>query len=121
MVTHDRPAQLRLTVGALLASPPDQLAGLLVVDNASRPDTAAWLAAQSDPRLRVLTLPENRGGAGGFEAGMRHALAAMQPDWLLLMDDVARPEPGALAAFHALDRAGWDAVAGAVRHPDGSL
>lgn len=119
VVTHNRLPLLRQAVQALLAAAPDELAALLVVDNAATDGTAAWLAAQPDPRLRVLRLPENRGGAGGFEAGMRLAIAEMDPDWLLVMDDDACPEPGALAAFHALDLRGWDAVAGAVHLPDG--
>jgi len=121
VVTHNRPEHLRLTLQALLASDPDELDAVLVVDNASRPDTAAVLARFGDPRLSVLALPENRGGAGGFEAGLRHAMAHLAPDWLLVMDDDARPEPGALSAFRAMDTSGWDALAGAVRRPDGGL
>jgi len=121
VVTHDRPAQLKTTVTALLAAPPADLAALLVVDNASEPPAAVTLRDLSDPRLSVLRLASNLGGAGGFEAGMRHAVTQLAPDWLVLMDDDARPEPGALAAFHRLDLTGWDAIAAAVRHPDGTL
>lgn len=121
VVTHRRLAQLRVTLAALLAAPARDLAGVVVVDNASGDGTGAWLAAQTDPRLTVLTLPKNRGGAGGFEAGMRQAMASMAPDWIVVMDDDARPEPGALAAFQALDLAGYDGFAAAVRHPDGTL
>lgn len=120
VVTHDRLALLRATVAALLAEPPERLAGLIVVDNASTDGTGAWLAGCADPRLTVLTLPENRGGAGGFEAGMRHAIAGTDADWIVVMDDDARPEPGTIAAFHALDLTGWDGVAGAVRDPQGA-
>lgn len=121
VVTHDRPAQLRRTLAALLASPAEDLAAAVVVDNASGPETAAWLASRADPRLVVLTLPQNLGGAGGFAAGMRHAIETQAPDWLVVMDDDARPEPGALAAFRQLDSRAWDAFAAAVRHPDGTI
>jgi len=121
VVTHRRLAQLQITLKALLDERQDDLAAVLVVDNASGDGTPAWLDAQTDPRLQVLSLPENRGGAGGFEAGMRQAMAAMAPDWIVVMDDDARPEPGALAAFHALDLTGYDGFAAAVRHPDGTL
>lgn len=121
VVTHDRPAQLRITLSALLAASPDELAALLVVDNASGPATRELLAGVTDSRLNILTLHENTGGAGGFAAGMRHALEALAPDWLVLMDDDARPEPGTLEAFHRLDLEAWDAVAGAARHPDGTV
>lgn len=119
IVTHNRLALLQDGLRALLAAPPAHLAAVLVVDNAATDGTGAWLAAQTDLRLHVLTLPDNRGGAGGFEAGMRHAMAHLAPDWLLLTDDDARPEPGALAVFHATNLAGWDAVAAAVRLPNG--
>jgi GT2 family glycosyltransferase len=121
VVTHNRLAQLRVTLGRLLASPPDVLAAVLVVDNASTDGTGAWLAAQADPRLQVLALADNRGGAGGFEAGMRAAVERLDPDWIVVMDDDARPEPGALADFAAMDRSGWDGLAAAVRYPDGAI
>lgn len=121
VVTHNRLAQLRLTLGRLLASPPDVLAAVLVVDNASSDGTGAWLAGQAGPRLHVLALAENRGGAGGFEAGMRAAVDRFDPGWIVVMDDDARPEPGALEAFAAMDRRGWDALAAAVRYPGGGI
>lgn len=121
VVTHDRPWHLKTALAALLASPPSVLAVVLVVDNASGPETAALLAAEVDPRLTVLRLETNTGGAGGFEAGLRHAIDRLSPDWLVVLDDDARPDPGAMAGFHALDLTGWDAVAAAVRHPDGTL
>jgi GT2 family glycosyltransferase len=121
VVTHQRLAQLRVTLPALLASDPQALAAVLVVDNASDDGTPEWLAAQSDPRLSVLRLDENRGGAGGFDAGMRRAMRDLSPDWIVVMDDDARPEPGAMAAFQALDLSGYDGFAAAVRHPNGAL
>ena len=121
VVTYQRLDQLRVTLQALLDQPTRDLSAVLVVDNASQDGTAEWLAGQSDARLITLTLPENRGGAGGFEAGMRHAVEHLSPDWIVVMDDDARPEPGAFAAFQALDLTGFDGFAAAVRHPDGTL
>jgi len=121
VVTHRRLAQLRITVTALLAQPDWALAAILVVDNASDDGTAAWLAGIADPRLHVVHSQRNLGGAGGFEMGMRRAMETLSPDWIVVMDDDARPEPGALAAFHALDLSGHDGFAAAVRHPDGTL
>jgi ABC-type multidrug transport system fused ATPase/permease subunit len=121
LVTHDRPQHLARSLTVLLASPPGHLDAVLVVDNASGPQTAAVLARLDDPRLTVLRLGENMGGAGGFEAGLRHAVQHLSPAWLLVLDDDSWPDPGALATFHALDLVGWDAVAAAVRHPDGTL
>lgn len=120
VVTFNRLDQLRQTTDRLLQAAPRDLDRVLVVDNASTDGTADWLAGRDDPRLEVLRLPENRGGAGGFEAGLRHLSDARDPDWIVVMDDDARPAPGALAAFRAGDRAGHDAWAAAVFHPRGA-
>lgn len=120
VVTHNRCAHLARALASLLAAPACELAAVIVVDNASTDGTGAWLKGQTDPRLDVLSLPENRGGAGGFEAGMRRAMAAHAPDWIVVLDDDACPEPGTVAAFHALDLSGWDAIAAAVYLPDGT-
>lgn len=98
VVTYNRLAQLQVTLARLLAEPVDHV---LVVDNASDDGTADWLASRDDPRLRVLRLPENTGGAGGFEAGLGAVSRDVDPDWTVLMDDDARPKAGALAAFRA--------------------
>ncbi len=121
VVAYNRLEHLKATLHALLSSPPAQLAAVLVVDNASDDGTEAWLATLQDPRLHVMRSTVNLGGAGGFETGLRHAVAELSPDWLVVMDDDARPAPGALAAFHAMDLDDWDAVAGAAYHPDGTI
>jgi GT2 family glycosyltransferase len=121
VVTHNRSAQLEQTLTRLFEAPASMLAAVLVFDNASDDDTPALLAARQGPRLHVVRSEVNLGGAGGFEAGMRAAVATFDPDWLVLMDDDARPEPGGLGAFHARARDGFDAWAAAVRYPDGSM
>lgn len=121
VVTHNRLDQLRETVTRLLENPPEHLAALVVVDNASAPETGDWLAAQGDPRLVVERLERNGGGAGGFEAGMRLAMARLEPDWIVVMDDDARPAPGALEAFHADLPPGDTGAAAAVYFPDGRI
>lgn len=121
VVTYNRLDQLQQTLTRLLESPAADLAQVVVVDNACNDGTGAWLATQDDPRLVHHRLKINGGGAGGFEAGMKYAMEHCAPDWLLLMDDDARPEPGALAHFHDMDRSGWDALAAAVYHPGGRI
>ena len=128
VVTFNRLAQLQVTVARLLGETLDQI---IVVDNASSDETPNWLAAQTDPRLHVITLCENMGGAGGFEAGVVYARAQFDPDWLVLMDDDARPLATAIARFRAdfstlldpdctaPDAVG--AVAAAVLNMDGSI
>ncbi len=121
VVTHNRLAQLRVTLARLLQSPPADLAGIVVVDNASTDGTEAFLAEQADPRIDVEISRTNLGGAGGFEAGMRRAVADFDPDWIVVMDDDARPEEGAISAFHQLDKGPWEALAAAVYFPDGDI
>lgn len=121
VVTHQRLQQLQTTLGALLAQPAAALAAVMVVDNASQDGTAEWLATQTDPRLVIAQSTRNLGGAGGFELGMRRATEELSPDWIVVMDDDARPEADAFTAFHALDKRGYDGFAAAVRHPDGTI
>lgn len=121
VVTFNRLGKLQVTLARLLASPAEELAQVVVVDNASTDGTADWLATLDDPRLTVLREPVNSGGAGGFARGMREAVARFDPDWLVLMDDDGSPVPGALAAFHALDKTGVDGIAAAVYFPDGTI
>jgi len=134
VVTYNRLDKLQATLARLLQSPAQELAAVVVVDNASTDDTGTWLqswqAAQRDPRLDILSSATNRGGAGGFEMGMRRAMEHHQPDWLVLMDDDGRPAPDGLASFHRLDmhqaaqdpaQQGWDAVAAAVYFPTGGI
>jgi rhamnopyranosyl-N-acetylglucosaminyl-diphospho-decaprenol beta-1,3/1,4-galactofuranosyltransferase len=118
MVTFNRLARLQDSLARVLSEP---LARVLVVDNASTDGTGDWLAGVQDPRLTVLRLPDNMGGAGGFAAGMA-ALADMDPDWILLLDDDAWPEPGAVSAFaETVFPPDIGAVAAAVRLPDGRI
>lgn len=121
VVTHNRLAALQVTLARLLETDPADLSRIVVIDNASTDGTTGWLAGLTDPRLDVVHCAQNTGGAGGFEAGMRHAVARYDPDWLVVLDDDARPDPGALAAFHAADRSGAEAWAAAVYHPDGRI
>ncbi|HFQ15493.1 MAG TPA: glycosyltransferase [Rhodobacteraceae bacterium] len=126
VVTHNRLGELKQTLARLLAADRAHLAAVMVFDNASDDGTAAWLAAhpegrQAGARLVVETSPENLGGAGGFEAAMRRAVGRFDPDWLLLMDDDGRPEPGCLAAFHRGARHRAEAWFAAVRNRQGEI
>ena len=101
----------------------EDIDAVVVVNNASTDGTAAYLAAIQDPRLHAVTLDQNRGGAGGFEQGLKVAMARYDADWFVLMDDDARPFPGAIAQFRAeaptLPQ--WEAVAAGVYYPDGDI
>ncbi len=74
---------------------------IVLVDNGSRDDAAAWARAHA-PDVSLLLLPHNRGFAGGTNAGIR----AARGDLLLLCNDDAMLEPGSVAAlWRALDTA----------------
>ena len=122
VVTHNRLGQLQVTLPRLLAEVVD---AVVVVDNACEDGSSDWLAGLTDPRLHVLRLERNSGGAGGFAAGLAEAAKRFDPDWFVLMDDDARPHPGALARFLAreggLRAEGFEAVAAGVFYPDGRI
>lgn len=122
VVTYNRIAALRETLPRLLA---EELDHVVVVENGSTDGTREWLAEQTDPRLLVLRPEGNLGGAGGFELGLRAAAERFDPDWTVLMDDDARPQPGAIATFRTDTLPGLDAdtgaVAAAVFLPDGEI
>jgi GT2 family glycosyltransferase len=84
-------------------------AEILLVDNGSSDGTADWVR-RTWPQVRLLRLPYNQGFAGGVNAGLRAARAAL----LLLLNDDAFAEPGfvdaLLAAAQSQPRIG--AVAG---------
>jgi GT2 family glycosyltransferase len=118
VVTFNRLEKFRRTVERLLSEPLDQV---LVIDNGSTDGTRDWLRGLSEPRLTVLEMAENGGGAQGFETGMREARNRFDPDWYLVMDDDARPMPGAIDAFRATLPRPEGAVLAAVTFPDGAI
>ena len=120
VVTHNRLAKLKRTLARLCAEREGHLTGIILVNNASTDGTAEWLDTQTDPRLQVITFEQNRGGAAGFAEGMA-AGVQRGADWLVVMDDDARPSPGAFAAFHRLPLDQWDGIAAAVYLPDGEI
>jgi GT2 family glycosyltransferase len=93
-------------------------ASVLVVDNGSR-DGSVEAIRQRFPTVRVLPLPENRGFAGGNNAGIRAALDAGAAGVLLLNNDTrVSPDflPPLLGALAADPRAG--AVCSAIHRMD---
>ena len=121
VVTHNRIVQLQKTLSALLDAPSSTLSKIVIFDNASSDGTQEWLTSLNNDRIDVVSSSQNLGGAGGFEIGMRHAVETHDPDWLVVMDDDARPTLGALTYFLESDRTGADLWAAAVYHPDGKI
>ena len=92
----------REDVLALLAAlAPQALPGdrVIVVDNASEDGTAAAVRA-AFPAAEVIDAGRNLGFAGGADLGIRRALDG-GCDAVLLLNQDAIPEPGALAALRA--------------------
>lgn len=100
VVTYNRPAFLE---GLLLSLQQQSTAPdwIVVVDNASTDHTPSIIEAASAKRpglLINLRQAENIGGAGGFSAGVAHALE-LGADWIWLMDDDVQALPGAIASL----------------------
>ncbi len=102
VVTHNRLALLRECLSALEAQTrrPDRV---LLVDNASTDGTGDALRAEF-PAVELVSLPDNRGGAGGFQAGLEAAQAG-EEEWFWLMDDDTIARSDALAALLAASAA----------------
>ncbi len=121
VVTHDRLAHLQVTLAQLLKSDSSVLSDVVVYDNASSGPTTDWLATLADPRVRVIRSDRNLGGAGGFEQGLRAVRQSYDADWVVLMDDDARPANNALETFLAAPRHDYDAWLAAVYLADGRI
>lgn len=78
-----------------LAAQTRPLDAIVVIDNASD-DGSGEAALAALPSIDLVRLEANTGGAGGFAAGIAHALAVHEPDWVWLMDDDTIPTPTAL-------------------------
>ena len=78
---------------------------IIIVDNCSTDGTIdflkKWLDSKTNYDKEVVYLSENTGGAGGFGAGMDHALnlvnsMQLKTDWILVSDDDAFPNDDAI-------------------------
>jgi GT2 family glycosyltransferase len=122
VLTRDRWGLLEQCLRALerQTRPPDEV---LVVDNASTDGTPALLAERF-PAARVRTLPENRGAAGGYHAGLSWGHERGH-EWLWTLDDDTIAEPEALERLlGAVERAPDPAplvLASRVGFKDGSM
>ncbi|HHK5924739.1 TPA: glycosyltransferase [Serratia marcescens] len=67
IVTYNRLEKLQLCWKATAAL---SFEHIVIVDNASSDGTEQWLAAQDDPRLRVIRTERNLGGLGDLKKGL---------------------------------------------------
>ncbi len=95
VVTYNRLTLLKKSLEALL-NQTQMPAKIIVVNNASTDETSDYLhTLENNACFHILNLPENLGGAGGFNIGMREAVC-LGADWVWIMDDDTLPEPNAL-------------------------
>jgi rhamnopyranosyl-N-acetylglucosaminyl-diphospho-decaprenol beta-1,3/1,4-galactofuranosyltransferase len=100
LVTYNRAADLRITL-TQLSTMQDEFDHLVVINNCSTDSTAAVLdelQANFSVGFSTQTLDQNRGGAGGFHAGVKFALN-LSVDWIWLSDDDAMPQAGCLSTL----------------------
>jgi len=98
VVTYNRKALLRKCIDSLL-NQTHPIQHLIVIDNASTDETFSYLNCLTTDRpisVKILSLPTNTGGAGGFHKGLELGLETTA-DWFWMMDDDAEPNPEALA------------------------
>jgi GT2 family glycosyltransferase len=73
---------------------------IIVVDNGSDDNTLSLLAERY-PQVTVLRMPENRGAAGAWSAGLEYAALKRRHDWVWTFDDDSVPEDSALQGLMA--------------------
>lgn len=94
VVTYNRLPMLKEVIAALQNSE-TKVDNIIIVDNNSEADTEEYLTSLGN-QIRYVRLPENIGGAGGFNKGVRYFMEETEDDYVWLMDDDTVPTPSAL-------------------------
>ncbi|SCB78224.1 glycosyltransferase family 2 protein [Weissella bombi] len=94
VVTYNRLPMLKEVIAALQNSE-TKVDNIIIVDNNSEADTEKYLTSLGN-QIRYVRLPENIGGAGGFNKGVRYFMEETEDDYVWLMDDDTVPTPSAL-------------------------
>ncbi len=92
IVTYNRLELLKQAIGSVKQQT-YPLKHIIVINNGSTDDTAAWLNTQ--PGLNCLHTEKNSGASGGFYAGIKMA-ADLGTPWIWVMDDDTICEEAAL-------------------------
>lgn len=112
--TYNRLAALRANLDSVLGL--DGVDEIVVVDDGSDDGTRTWLADRSEPRLRSLRRPVNRGSPAARNAGV----AATRADWVLFCEDDCRFPPDFAVMLRAdAARHGASIAAAPMVHLDG--
>lgn len=121
LVTYKRLEKLKKAVASIVNQ---EINYLIIMNNASKDDTEAYLEQLSsqNPKVKVLNLEENTGGAGGFHAGVKYACENTDSDWLLLFDDDAYAAEDLILSFRTIDhKPEIHAYSSAVYMPNGKF
>lgn len=97
VVTYNRKQYLEKCLTSLLGQT-RSIEKILLIDNASTDGTLEFLRDNhylDNPKIAYRGMTKNTGGAGGFKAGLQHALLE-ECAWFWLMDDDVAPEPDCL-------------------------
>ena len=94
-VTYNDAEYLKTCVQALLKQTV-KVSHIIIVDNNSNQSNKSIIRELECPKVDILNLPSNLGGAGGFQKGMEFARDHYDPDWYWLMDADAYPREDCL-------------------------
>lgn len=96
VVTFNRKRLLEMNIRSLLKQT-YSLENIIVVDNASTDGTREHIGyiMEEIQKITYMALPDNTGGAGGFEYGMTYA-QSLEYDYIWVMDDDVLPADNAL-------------------------
>ncbi|MDR0899443.1 MAG: glycosyltransferase family 2 protein [Lactobacillaceae bacterium] len=97
IVTYNRLEMLKEVITALQNSA-TPVSHIIVVDNASDEPTQHYLRGLGS-EIDYLRLETNIGGAGGFNAGIRHFMENTNDEFVWLMDDDTIPHPDTLQSL----------------------
>ena len=95
MAVHNGASMIPVQMAHLTTLEPDLIKEIIVVSDGSTDFTPALLQASTDPRLRVILLPEH----SGKSTALNHGIAAATAEILLFIDIRPKVEAGALPAL----------------------
>lgn len=118
IVTFNRLEKLKQCWAASAAL---NFSAIIIVNNASTDNTAEWLDSIEDRRLKVITLDDNTGGAGGFKAGVQFIEQHVEADFVVLYDDDAYPPSDLVEKFTSIRNNNYQAYCCRVEDLNGNL
>lgn len=98
IVTYNRKQMLTETVNTIL-NQTYPVNRVIIVDNKSTDGTLELLKEKGyldNPRIELVALDSNTGGAGGFFEGMKRSRDLGEANWVWIMDDDVEPLPDCL-------------------------